>query len=77
MQLFSTFSLSFCNLATVLATFPKIGRFFFKLLVTLLRTFIFNEPENNWAKNLDFRKKIVKSQTLDKTVVTLKLSQQR
>jgi hypothetical protein len=28
MQLFSTFNLSFCNLATVLATFPKIGRFF-------------------------------------------------
>ncbi len=28
MQLFSTFNLSFCNLATVLATFPKIGQFF-------------------------------------------------
>ncbi len=28
MQLFSTFNLSFCNLATVLATFPKIGRLF-------------------------------------------------
>jgi hypothetical protein len=28
MQLFSTFNLSFCNLATVLATFLKIGLFF-------------------------------------------------
>ncbi len=28
MQLFSTFNLSFCNLAIVLATFPKIGQFF-------------------------------------------------
>ena len=28
MQLFSTFNLNFCNLATVLATFQKIGRFF-------------------------------------------------
>jgi hypothetical protein len=28
MQPFSTFNLSFCNLATVLATFPKIGQFF-------------------------------------------------
>ncbi len=35
MLIFSTFNLSFCNLGTVLATFPKIGGFFFKLLVTL------------------------------------------
>jgi hypothetical protein len=28
MQPFLTFNLSFCNLATVLATFPKIGLFF-------------------------------------------------
>jgi hypothetical protein len=28
MQLLLTFNLSFCNLATVLATFPKIGWFF-------------------------------------------------
>jgi hypothetical protein len=28
MQPFSTFNLSFCNLATVLAEFPKIGQFF-------------------------------------------------
>jgi hypothetical protein len=26
---FTTFNLSFCNLATVLATFPKIGEFLF------------------------------------------------
>ncbi len=36
MQPFLTFNLGFCNLATVLATFLKIGQFFFKLLVTLL-----------------------------------------
>ncbi len=36
-QLFLTFNLSFCNLATVLATFPKIGQLFFKVLVTLAR----------------------------------------
>jgi hypothetical protein len=36
MQLFLTFNLSFCNLATVFATFSKIGQFFFKLLVTLV-----------------------------------------
>jgi len=34
MQLFLTFNLSFCNLAT----FPKIEEFFFKLLVTLPTT---------------------------------------
>jgi len=38
MQLFSTFNLRFYNLATVLATFPKIGQFFFKLRVNLFKT---------------------------------------
>jgi hypothetical protein len=39
MQLLLTFNLSFCNLATVLDTFPKIGQFFPKLQVTLVRTY--------------------------------------
>jgi hypothetical protein len=38
LQLFLTFNLSFCNLATVLATFSKIGQFGLKRLVTLIVT---------------------------------------
>ncbi len=44
MQLLSTFNLSHYNLATVLASFPKIGQFFFKLLVTPPRRSSFGDP---------------------------------
>ncbi len=36
MQLFLTFNLSFCNLSSALATFPKKWAIFSKLLATLV-----------------------------------------